>query len=637
MRPRVPDAFRGGTTWQPVLAAFIVFAVAGAFTLFAFVLTRAAAIESAGGEFRVQAAERTSLLQLELTRRVESLEGFGDLLQVRPARAPADFSPLSHGLTERFPGLFSVAWSEWVPHAERGDVVAALRAEGYHLEDLYARDHENRPVPAPESEHYLVVRQMFPEELAPDAVGFDIMSAQDRHHAVSRAIDSAAAAATGPLQLGADPLDLAGTIIFVPIYNTPEVSVDVQARRASFAGTVSIGFRIGPYLERWLGAHVSPLVQTIVYDVDQWGNPRTLLNHGTDAVRSEADLAELAAHPLAVTDELRFAGRIWSVLHVPSPAFEKLWKGASAPKLTLAFGLVASLLLAGLAALFLRSQILARHITLERAEAAADLARANEHLRAVNDDMEHFVRAVAHDLRGPLMTIHGALHLVRKQSQLPGRGGASTARLDAVERAATSMDRIIGSLVDHARAGYAPFKGDIIDLDALVRSIVNDHAEEADRVGARVEVAGQMPRVFGDHGRLASAFSNLISNALKYGHPTPKGAPLKVLVGSATDDEKPLEAYDPSTHWAFFVRDNGPGVPRNQRGQIFAEFHRLAKPEGGVGIGLSIVQRAAAAHAGRAWVEDAPDGDGATFWLTVARRRQDTARQSRSDLSSSVF
>jgi signal transduction histidine kinase len=626
MRPRAPDTLKGGTTWRPALAAFIVFAVVGAFTLFAFMLARAAALESAGGEFREQAAERTGLLQLELTRRVESLEGFGDLLQVRPARAAADFPALSQRLRERFPGLFSVAWSEWVPHTERGEVVEALRADGYLLEDLYARDHEERPVRAPEAEHYLVVRHIVPEELAPDTVGFDIMSAKDRHDAVSRAIDSAAAAATGPLRLGADPLDLAGTIIFVPIYETPEVPADVHARRASFLGTVSIGFRIGPYLERWLGAHVSPLVQTIIYDVDDRGAPQALLKHGANAVGSEEDLAELAAHPLATTDELSFAGRTWSVLHVPSPAFEELWKGASTPWLTLGFGLVVSLLLAGLAALFLRSQVLARHLALERAEAAADLARANEHLRSVNDDLEHFVRAVAHDLRGPLMTIHGALRLVRKQSQLPGGVDASTARLDAVERAATSMDRIIGSLVDHARAGYAPFKGGMIDLDALVRSIIADHAMEAERVGARVEIASTLPRVFGDQGRLTAAFSNLLGNALKYGHPTPKDAPLQVIVGSATDNEKPSEAYDPSTHWAFFVRDNGPGVPRDKRAQVFEEFYRLAQPGGGVGIGLSIVQRAAAAHGGRAWVEDATAGHGATFWLTITRRRQDTVR-----------
>jgi signal transduction histidine kinase len=617
--PRIlTDRFRGSPASRPAGVSLLVLTLAVTFTLIAFTHARTAAMEGARGAFREQAAERTGLLRLELAHAVESIESFGDLIQVRPMRAATNFRLLSRRLLQRTPGLYSVAWSEWVSHEQRAEVVEAIRNDGFEIGDLYSRDEAERPVPAQKGEHYLVVRHMYPTALAPEAVGYDVMSSADRRDIVLRAIDGAAASATGPVRLGADQSGTPAVIVFVPVYNALNVADDVSARRAAFLGTASIGFQIAPALARWLEQHALPLVATVIYDVDDGGTPHILMQHGIDAAASIADVAVLADHPLAVLHTVGFAGREWSVVHVPSIEFDVLWQHAAPPQMILGFGLAMALLLAVLAGVYVRSQDLSRRIAEERAAAAAELTRANFELRALNEDMEHFISAVAHDLRNPLMVIRSVAQLARRQVETKPYEQLADS-LDAMERSALTMDRIIDGLVEHARAGYAPFQGETLDLDALVRSIIADHVRDAAQLGACVKVSGTLPTVFGDRSRLAAAFDNLIGNALKYAQPTLHGGPLHITIGCATANDQPAGGYDPAMHWALYVRDNGPGVPPEQRTRIFRAFRRLAQGTGGIGLGLAAVQRTALAHGGCAWVEASPGGIGATFWLTIAR------------------
>jgi signal transduction histidine kinase len=594
-------------------AGLIVLGLTCSFTFLAFVNARSAALEHARGDFLVEAAERTGLLRLETARRVESIESFGRLIQLRPASVATDFAALSRGLLSRFPGLYSVAWSEWVAGSDRRSIVESLRREGFDIADVYARDEAERRMGAPEADHHLVVRRMYPDSLAPQGIGYDVVSQPHRRDVVLRAMQRAAATATGPVRLGADPSGLSGVIIFVPVY-------DRGNGDGRFMGTISIGFRIAPSLEGWLAEHASPLVRTVIYDLNEAGAPQVLFQRGFDEIPEAEEIEELRAGPLTYARTIDVAGREWSVLSVPSPSFETFAGATTAPGMILGFGPAISLLLAVTAAMSVRHHDLAQQFAHERAEAASRLSQANEDLRVVNEDMEHFLSAMAHDLRNPVFAIRAATAAANAR---PPEGAPPEKSLKTIEHAALTMERIIEGLVEHARAGYAPFRGETVDLDALVRSIVAAHEHEADRLGASVQVRGSLPIVFGDRVRLSAAFDNLIGNALRYGQPTSDGEPLHIVVGCAAADERAPDDSDIATHWALFVRDNGPGVPGDQRANIFKPFQRSALTEGGVGIGLATVQRTARAHGGRAWVTATAGGCGATFWLTVPRLRDD--------------
>jgi signal transduction histidine kinase len=112
-------------------------------------------------------------------------------------------------------------------------------------------------------------------------------------------------------------------------------------------------------------------------------------------------------------------------------------------------------------------------------------------------------------------------------------------------------------------------------------------------------------RVRGDQGRLEQVLINLLSNAHKY---APAGARVEVR-GRRMGGESQI-----------MVRDNGPGLPAEEREHIFERFYRSTQHrEGkipGTGLGLPIARTIAELHRGRLWVEPAPGG-GSIFTLAL--------------------
>ena len=99
-------------------------------------------------------------------------------------------------------------------------------------------------------------------------------------------------------------------------------------------------------------------------------------------------------------------------------------------------------------------------------------------------------------------------------------------------------------------------------------------------------------------------FENLIVNAIKYGCVDP-GATISVGTRLVNDEV------------CFFVRDTGPGIPREFRERVFGLFQRLDNTQEGTGVGLAIVARIMEVHGGRAWIESNPNHPtGATVWVS---------------------
>lgn len=101
---------------------------------------------------------------------------------------------------------------------------------------------------------------------------------------------------------------------------------------------------------------------------------------------------------------------------------------------------------------------------------------------------------------------------------------------------------------------------------------------------------------------IREVFSNLISNAIKYGN---KKTSIEINMG---DDEG---------HWLISVRDCGEGVSDEDKEKIFERFERAGKTAiKGTGLGLAIAKRIVELHKGRIWVEDNPDG-GSIFYVRI--------------------
>ncbi len=104
-----------------------------------------------------------------------------------------------------------------------------------------------------------------------------------------------------------------------------------------------------------------------------------------------------------------------------------------------------------------------------------------------------------------------------------------------------------------------------------------------------------------DAGLTARIIDNVVGNAVRH---TPAGTPIRVSF-DLQDGEVILG-----------VADRGPGVPDEQKDDIFEPFLRHNRNASGLGLGLFIVRRFAELQGGRTWVEDT-DGGGATFRVVL--------------------
>ena len=235
----------------------------------------------------------------------------------------------------------------------------------------------------------------------------------------------------------------------------------------------------------------------------------------------------------------------------------------------------------------------------KEAELAIEDALAREHdtaerLRAMDDLKNTLLHTLSHDLKGPLTAILASattlqrpdLHETEAQELLAGM--ASRAK---------RMDRLLTDLLDLERLGRGMMEPTRFPVD--VGQLITDLVHGTDVLqGREVDVLARPVVVPADPPKVERMVENLLTNAVRH---TPD--PCRIWVRVVPEDGGALIA----------VEDDGPGVPKDQREEIFEPFRRGRETQtAGSGIGLSLVARFADLHGGRAWVEDRRGG-GASF------------------------
>ncbi len=229
--------------------------------------------------------------------------------------------------------------------------------------------------------------------------------------------------------------------------------------------------------------------------------------------------------------------------------------------------------------------------------------RTNE-LRESLKELETFSYSVAHDLRSPIRAIAGLSNVLLEEhrSQLGEEGVKLIARIAAKS---TQMGNLIDALLNLSRLSTVTPEMSDVNLSSIAAEIIEQQMEtEPERV-ANVYIAPDL-RAHGDPVLVRSVLDNLLRNAWKF---CAKREVTRIEVGHEQQQG----------HDVFFVRDNGCGFDMAMADQLFSPFRRLHSEAEfkGTGIGLSIVQRIAARHGGRVWVQAVPD-KGATFYFTLS-------------------
>lgn len=280
-------------------------------------------------------------------------------------------------------------------------------------------------------------------------------------------------------------------------------------------------------------------------------------------------------------------------VHVPTPA-EKEAVG----------------LLVNTAALILdhRREIEARQTTEE------DLRQLAARLSEADHRKTEFLATLAHELRNPLAPIQNGLEVLR----LAGSNPETAAKVrDMMRRQLSHLVHLIDDLLDVARinSGKLELRKQEVELREIVTNAVGLSlaAIEAAHHTLDLRMGDESLVVDGDPVRLVQVLGNLLTNAAKY---------------TLEHGRIELSVRREGLHAVIAVTDNGIGIAPQALPVLFEMFYQVptgsARSQGGLGIGLSLVQRLVEMHGGTVTATSPGEGQGSTFTvrLPVVQQQQ---------------
>jgi PAS domain S-box-containing protein len=228
-------------------------------------------------------------------------------------------------------------------------------------------------------------------------------------------------------------------------------------------------------------------------------------------------------------------------------------------------------------------------------------------LQSKNEELEHCVQALAHDLRSPLVALLGFSRLLRQdyETTLDETG---LHFVDRIEQAGQIMEDLIHDLLELSRIAQPGERRTLVDPRLVLLQVRSELNPRLSAASVHLDLPDTPPAVFCDRTRLYQVFSNLIGNAIDHMGPCefPRIAVSIVEEPGAT---------------RLTVCDNGRGIDPEHHQRIFDVFQSLgSRADGrrGTGIGLAIVRKIAETHGGRVTVESQP-GEGAAFHVLLPR------------------
>lgn len=245
----------------------------------------------------------------------------------------------------------------------------------------------------------------------------------------------------------------------------------------------------------------------------------------------------------------------------------------------------------------------------------AQQRRMEESFRDVNRQRDEFLAVMSHELRTPLTSIIGYTDMLLRgvSGQLPPR---TSTYLSNVRAASGRLLDLVNGLLDFARLESGKELLQLREVDPLqvTSTAIRQARLQADAKHIQLEgPAGPRHRtVLADPVKLEHTLLHLLSNAVKF---TAPGGRIWVEVDRAPDAPDQVR---------FSVRDTGVGLSPDQADRVWDRFYQvdpsLTRPQGGLGLGLSISRQLVRLHGGDVGVVSPGPGRGTTFWFTIPSR-----------------
>jgi signal transduction histidine kinase len=234
----------------------------------------------------------------------------------------------------------------------------------------------------------------------------------------------------------------------------------------------------------------------------------------------------------------------------------------------------------------------------ELGELAASFNEMADRLERKMNDLDKFAYVISHDLKAPLNSITPLLSYVKEDSK-DRLDEESVKMLDMASDKAIQMGEMINEIL-------ASTKGDrkaqeIVNINKIIEYVI-DNINPPSNI--QIFVQNNLPVLKFHKISIIQVFQNIIGNAVKY-MDKPKG-------------EIKIEYLKQEKSHMFCIKDNGPGISKENKGKIF-ELFQIAHSNDLIdssGIGLSIVKNIIEDNKGQIWVESDP-GNGSCFCFTI--------------------
>jgi two-component system, OmpR family, phosphate regulon sensor histidine kinase PhoR len=240
-----------------------------------------------------------------------------------------------------------------------------------------------------------------------------------------------------------------------------------------------------------------------------------------------------------------------------------------------------------------------------------------EELKKMESFRKEFLADVSHELKTPIFAAQGFIHTL-----LDGAIKDKNVRSKFLKKAAKSLsrlDKLVQDLliISQMEAGTIKMVYSHFNLNNLIREVFDQFEDKAGKKSLHLCFEKECPQevyVHADKQKIFQVLLNLISNGIKY---TTDAKGLISINIVPVNDLVRIE-----------VKDNGPGIPREDIRRIFERFYRVeksrSKDKGGIGLGLAIVKHILEAHRQRIWVTS-EIGKGSTFYFNLEKGVRENA------------
>ncbi|HMA52049.1 MAG TPA: HAMP domain-containing sensor histidine kinase, partial [Magnetospirillaceae bacterium] len=224
-----------------------------------------------------------------------------------------------------------------------------------------------------------------------------------------------------------------------------------------------------------------------------------------------------------------------------------------------------------------------------------DINRMLDRIQQLMDGVRHVSNAIAHDLRTPLGRLRARLDETLRAGDAAALPQAAEDTIAGIDQLTLLFERLLQIAEAESgtrRQSFAP-----VPLAALASTIAELYDALAEEKGMSLTLdAPEEAEILGDRELLSALLANLVENAFKYAVHPGGHVGLALTIGAETVD--------------LSVRDDGPGIPAEERGRVLERFYRIDRSRSvpGNGLGLPLAAAIVALHGGVLTLEDGHPG-----------------------------